>query len=225
MPATVRPPAAESDTADRILDAADRLLGRFGYRKMTVDDLAKEAGIGKGTVYLSFRSKEDIALACIDRMAERLRMRLESIAAENGPPADRLRRMLVLRVLHRFDYARGHSARLDELMAAIRAQLIARRTRHFEAEAAIVSGVLAGAGIPRIDPDAAAEAMITATNALLPYSLSARELGRRPEIERRATTVAELVVRGVVAPTAHAVGAVAAQPPVPEPPRPRRNPS
>lgn len=225
MPATARPPAVESDTADRILDAADRLLGRFGYRKMTVDDLAREAGIGKGTVYLSFRSKEDIALACIDRMAERLRMRLESIAAEAGPPADRLRRMLVLRVLHRFDYARGHSARLDELMAAIRAQLIARRTRHFEAEAAIVAGVLAGAGIPRIDPDAAAEAMITATNALLPYSLSARELGRRPEIERRATTVAELVVRGVVAPTVAAPAAAAHTPIVPEPPRPRRNPS
>ena len=221
MPATARSHAAETDTADRILDAADRLLGRFGYRKMTVDDLAREAGIGKGTVYLSFRSKEEVALACIDRMAERLRMRLESIAAESGPPADRLRRILVLRVLHRFDYARGHSARLDELMAAIRAELIARRTRHFEAEAAIVAGVLAGAGIPRIDPEAAAEAMITATNALLPYSLSARELGRRAEIERRAAVVAELVVRGVVAPTAAAARGSS----VPEPSRPRRIPS
>ena len=221
MPVATRSPAVETDAADRILDAADRLLGRFGYRKMTVDDLAKEAGIGKGTVYLSFRSKEEIALACIDRMAARLRLRLQSIAAEAGPPADRLRRMLVLRVLHRFDYARGHSARLDELMAAIRAELIARRTRHFEAEAQIVASVLAGAGIPRIDPVAASEAMITATNALLPYSLSARELGRRTEIERRATTVAELVVRGVVAPTAIAPHL----PPVPEAPRPRRIPS
>lgn len=221
MPATSRPFAAESATADRILDAADRLLGRFGYRKMTVDDLAREAGIGKGTVYLSFRSKEEIALACIDRMAGRLRIRLESIAAEAGPPADRLRRILVLRVMHRFDYARGHSARLDELLAAIRTELIARRTRHFAAEATIVASVIAGAGIPRIDPNAAAEAMITATNALLPYSLSARELGRRAEIETRATTVAELVVRGIVAPTA----ASSRPPSIPEPPRPRRNPS
>ena len=222
MPATARPHAAEPDTADRILDAADRLLGRFGYRKMTVDDLAREAGIGKGTVYLSFRSKEEVALACIDRMAERLRLRLESIAAESGPPADRLRRILVMRVMHRFDYARGHSARLDELMAAIRAGLIARRTRHFAAEAAIVAGVLAGAGIPRIDPEAAAEAMITATNALLPYSLSARELGRRAEIERRAGAVAELVVRGVVAPNSAATRGSTV---IPDSPRPRRNPS
>ena len=221
MTAAARSHAAESDPADRILDAADRLLGRFGYRKMTVDDLAREAGIGKGTVYLSFRSKEEVALGCIDRMAERLRLRLAAIAAESGPPADRLRRILVLRVMHRFDYARGHSARLDELMAAIRPELIARRTRHFELEAGIVAGVLAGAGIPRIDPEAAGEAMITATNALLPYSLSARELGRRAEIERRATVVAELVVRGVVAPTAAATRGSS----VPKPSRPRRIPS
>src|SRR5437763_1237801 len=45
--------------AGRILDAADRLLARYGYQKMTVDDLAREAGIGKGTVYLSFPGKSE----------------------------------------------------------------------------------------------------------------------------------------------------------------------
>jgi AcrR family transcriptional regulator len=34
----------------RILDAAERLLERYGYRKMTVEELASEAGIGKGSV-------------------------------------------------------------------------------------------------------------------------------------------------------------------------------
>ena len=35
---------------DAILDATDDLLTRFGYRKMTIDDLAQTVGIGKGTV-------------------------------------------------------------------------------------------------------------------------------------------------------------------------------
>ena len=70
--------------AEKILDAADRLLARFGYRKMTVEDLAKEAGIGKGTVYLSFDAKPDIALACIDRMVARLLARLEAITTQRG---------------------------------------------------------------------------------------------------------------------------------------------
>jgi len=78
--------------AERILDAADRLLVQFGYKKMTVESLAKEAGIGKGTVYLSFESKADVALACIDRMAARLLQRLSAIGAEEGPPERQLHR-------------------------------------------------------------------------------------------------------------------------------------
>ena len=87
---TPAPPAR-----DRILDAADRLLARFGYRKMTVDDLAHEAGIGKGTVYLFFRTKEEVALCCIDRMVDRLLERLEAIGAGRGSVEHRLRQMLL----------------------------------------------------------------------------------------------------------------------------------
>jgi AcrR family transcriptional regulator len=43
--------------ADRILDAAGELLLRFGHRKVTIDDIAKQARIGKGTVYLHWRTK------------------------------------------------------------------------------------------------------------------------------------------------------------------------
>src|SRR6266478_8514838 len=102
---TAWPPAA-----GRILDAADHLMARYGYRKMTVDDLAREAGIGKGTVYLSFPGKSDVALACIDRMVARLLERLERLAGGPGPPARRIAAMLVERVMHRLDYARPHSA-------------------------------------------------------------------------------------------------------------------
>ena len=45
-------------TREAILDATDRLLARYGFKKMTIDDLAREEGIGKGSVYLHFPSKE-----------------------------------------------------------------------------------------------------------------------------------------------------------------------
>jgi AcrR family transcriptional regulator len=190
-------------TALRILDAADRLLGRFGFRRMTIDDLAKEAGIGKGTVYLSFRSKEDVALACIDRMVRDLLAALESIAREDRPAPERLHRMLVLRVVHRFDYARHHHESIDELLAALRPRLLERRAQHFAAETRVLAAVVAqgtGAGtLTARSPRATAEAMILATNALLPYSLGVRELGRRAEIVRRAARVADLVLHGVIA--------------------------
>lgn len=195
--------AAAPEAAHRILDAADRLIARFGYRKMTIDDLAREAGIGKGTVYLSFDSKETIALACIDRMVERLIAKLREIAVGPADPAGRVRAMLVERVMHRFDYARPHSDSLDALLASIRPRLLERRREYFQAEADVFAEVLAegrarGAFAVR-DPRVAARALIEATNSLLPYSLSVHELGRREEIERRAEHIADLLLKGTVA--------------------------
>ncbi|HVV12791.1 MAG TPA: helix-turn-helix domain-containing protein [Amycolatopsis sp.] len=46
------------ERAERILDAAAELLLRFGYRKVTIDDVATQAGIGKGTVYLHWKTRE-----------------------------------------------------------------------------------------------------------------------------------------------------------------------
>ncbi|MEB3369558.1 TetR/AcrR family transcriptional regulator [Saccharopolyspora mangrovi] len=56
-----------ADRADRILDAAAELMVRLGYRKVTIDDIARRAEIGKGTVYLHWRTKEQLFEALIMR--------------------------------------------------------------------------------------------------------------------------------------------------------------
>src|SRR6185503_8339659 len=91
------------EVREAILDATDRFLSRFGYKKMTIDDLAQEVGIGKGSVYLHFSSKEDIALSHIDRIIDRLKKNLSAIASRPIPADERLKLMLVERVLFRFD--------------------------------------------------------------------------------------------------------------------------
>jgi len=50
---------------DRILDAAMAVLARWGFRKTTVDDVAREAGVGKGTIYLHWKDKEELFRAAI----------------------------------------------------------------------------------------------------------------------------------------------------------------
>ncbi|WP_327087172.1 TetR/AcrR family transcriptional regulator [Nonomuraea sp. NBC_01738] len=57
------------DRADRILDAAAELLLRLGYRKVTIDDIAQRAAIGKGTVYLHWRTKQKLFEALFLREA------------------------------------------------------------------------------------------------------------------------------------------------------------
>lgn len=51
----------------RILDAATRLIAHYGYDKTTVGDIAHEAGVSKGAVYLHWASKDDLFTALLLR--------------------------------------------------------------------------------------------------------------------------------------------------------------
>ncbi len=59
------------DKKTLILEAADNLFHRYGYAKTSLDDIAKEAGMGKGTIYYHFESKEDIFFGVVEQYAER----------------------------------------------------------------------------------------------------------------------------------------------------------
>src|SRR6185437_16833246 len=134
--------APKSAVKDAILDATDRLLARFGYRKMTVEDIAAEAGIGKGTIYLHFSSKEEVVLSHIDRIVDRLRERLKEIAGSDATAAERLRLMLLTRVLFRFDSIQHYTQSLNDLLAVLRPGLLSRRAQYFDSEAKIFAQVL-----------------------------------------------------------------------------------
>src|ERR1700719_3973000 len=57
-----------TDKRDRILDAAQKLFVRYGVKRTSIDDVAREAGIAKGTVYLSFKTKAELFAAIADRL-------------------------------------------------------------------------------------------------------------------------------------------------------------
>jgi AcrR family transcriptional regulator len=188
---------------DAILDATDRLLARFGYRKMTVEDIAVEAGIGKGTIYLHFASKEEVVLSHVDRIVDRLKQQHLAIIARSEITApERIRQMLLARVLFRFDSIQHYTQSLNDLLAALRPGLLARRAKYFEEEARIFAEVLAegrASGEFQFDNElAAARALLEATNGLLPYSLSTSELGEREEVKRRASAIADLLLQGLL---------------------------
>ena len=194
--------APKEAVKDAILDATDRLLARFGYRKMTVEDIAAEAGIGKGTVYLHFISKEEVVLSHIDRIVDRLKERLKAIARSDESAAERLRLMLLTRVLFRFDSIQHYTQSLNDLLAVLRPGLLSRRAQYFEAEAQIFAEVLlAGRQQGEFsfdDAHSTAHALLQATNGMLPYSLSTTELGERKEVEQRTLDVADLMLNGVL---------------------------
>jgi AcrR family transcriptional regulator len=208
-----------------ILDAVDDQLERVGYARMTIEEVARTAGVGKGSIYLHFASKEDLALSSIDRLVRRLLVQLAGIADEPGPPVQRLRRMLETRVLFRFDHVRQDAVSLDEMLAVLRGALLQRREEWFERESALLARVIAEGRAPAggrglvdaADPAClrAARALVTATNALLPYSLSKAELGRRSLLAERVAVVADLLLLGLF-PASSLDGPVADSPPTVE---------
>ena len=58
--------------AERILDAAAELMLRWGYNKTTIDDIARQAGVAKGTIYLHWKTREDLFTALMRREYIRL---------------------------------------------------------------------------------------------------------------------------------------------------------
>ncbi|MCC6616948.1 MAG: TetR/AcrR family transcriptional regulator [Anaerolineae bacterium] len=72
--------ARNTEREQRILDAALTLITHYGYDKTTVDDIAREAGISKGAIYLHFKSKvalfEALVLRESDLLAEELIQRV-----------------------------------------------------------------------------------------------------------------------------------------------------
>ena len=197
----MRATATRVDVREAILDAADRLLARYGYKKMTVDDLAADAGIGKGSVYLHFSSKEDVVISHVDRIVDRLCVKMEQIAAKDAPAAVRLRAMLIERVVFRLQAVQHYTEALNDLAAAIRPKLLERRAEHFAREARLLQRVVAeGRRDGEFDAAggaATARALVEATNALLPYSLSPQELGDVAEVRRRISVIADLLVGGL----------------------------
>ena len=75
------PPA--SALAQRILETARVHISKLGLRAVTMDDLARELGISKKTLYLHFPSKDAIVEQIVDLLGRTMRARFDAILADS----------------------------------------------------------------------------------------------------------------------------------------------
>src|SRR2546422_10882088 len=72
----------------QIIDAAIRVFARTGYYNSRVSDIAREAGIASGTIYLYFKTKDEILVTLFrEKMAEWVALVRRELAAERNPLA------------------------------------------------------------------------------------------------------------------------------------------
>jgi TetR/AcrR family transcriptional regulator len=81
-------PAANRRT-QRILEAATSLFGRYGFQRTSVDLIAAEAGVAKGTVYAHFDDKEAVFRAVCRHVCDELIAHATSASAAEGDPVER----------------------------------------------------------------------------------------------------------------------------------------
>ena len=84
-----RPDVSQKRMA-QILDAATVVFARSGVHQSSMDDIAREVGLSKGSLYVYFESKDDIIAAIQERLLNVDLDALQSILAAPGPASRRL---------------------------------------------------------------------------------------------------------------------------------------
>ncbi len=129
------------DVRSRIIRAARVSFGRHGFRKTSLADVAKEARMGKSSLYHYFSNKEELFRAVVTAEMEVLSQRVQEAVSKEDLPKAKLRafvltRMRVLRELANA-YASLHEEYLDHLGFVDRF-----REQAFQAEVEMIRSIL-----------------------------------------------------------------------------------
>jgi TetR/AcrR family transcriptional regulator, regulator of autoinduction and epiphytic fitness len=167
---------SRGDTESRraaILDAALRVFGQYGYRRTSMDDIAREAEIGKGTIYLSFASKEVVFRALSQRLAQQMLAGAEAASRAPGTTADKLAAMHAAWFGSYAEMVRHspHAAELLDAKHRLSADLVAEPASRYKRLVRDVLAEAAAAGELDLEPagltaDTTAELLIASARGL-----------------------------------------------------------
>jgi TetR/AcrR family fatty acid metabolism transcriptional regulator len=86
------------DKRDRILKAAIKVFAKNGFYATRVSEIANEAGVADGTIYLYFKNKDDVLITIFEDGIERLVAILREVAESDEPFERRITRIVELQL-------------------------------------------------------------------------------------------------------------------------------
>jgi AcrR family transcriptional regulator len=189
----------EREKRESILSAATRLFARFGFKKTSVDQIAKDAGVAKGTVYLAADTKEDLFYQSIHR---EVRTYTAEIAKLIDPrkPADQLLMETTLaglayvesRPLVRDLVFGNHQLILPEWADRLEELRAVGRTNHLE-----ILRLGVRQGLFRADLDVEGVAEILEDVAIATHVFHARGEHKDERIGKRMAVAFDLLMNGI----------------------------
>ncbi|MDQ3033984.1 MAG: TetR/AcrR family transcriptional regulator [Myxococcota bacterium] len=185
----------------RIVRAAAELFLKQGYRKTSIEDIARKAEVGKGTVYLHFESKGDLLIHVIATEKQVLMKRLEPLLKGEIPEPERLPYYLELILTSAREMPLG--ARLLsgdlELFAALE-DIGAERIAQNRAEGALWMMELIESAAPGVwsDEEKRARADVLTTLGFFSAMLLDERIRGERSLDDFAATLAHMLTYGVV---------------------------
>jgi AcrR family transcriptional regulator len=190
----------ETLTPDRILEATEDVLRRYGPAKATVVDVARVLGVSHGSVYRHYRTKAALREAVTQRWLDQAHATLQAIAEGSGPASERLRAWLAAL----FASKRRKAGDDPELFATYMALAVENSgvvERHIASMVGQIS-VIVGAGVAggefaAADVAATAQAVWDASGRF--HDPAHAVDWTRPGIDDAFAAVCELILRGLKA--------------------------
>ena len=182
---------------EQILEAALRLFRRYGFRKTTVDEIASEAGIGKGSVYLEFPSKEDVFFALLEEHEKGIQGEVQRIAASDADLCRKLTDVALVRP--RRNYVEMEQLpEAFEMLAALRGRLADRVRPYQEQCVQAVAGLLREGGeagrFRLADTEGAARTFYSAFDVSFVFAMHGMD---EATMDRALRGLADLLISGL----------------------------
>jgi len=104
----------EKDVREIIVEVAQRIFARFGFRKTTMDEIAKAAHKAKSSIYHYFKSKEEIFQAIVEKESQLLKAEIIKAMSREDTPQKKLHAYVITRMYALRHLANFYSALKDE---------------------------------------------------------------------------------------------------------------
>src|ERR1700679_24787 len=197
-----RPPTRTARTGDkreRILDAAVRVFAKKGFHATRVSEVAKAAGVADGTIYLYFKSKDQLLVSLFEDRVERLLTFLQTEIPPTAGAAEKLRRIIELQLgllEGERDLAEVITVILRQSTKLMKEYAAPKFTAYLDAIARVVAdGQANGELRGDVSPHLAARAIFGALDGItMTWALGKADRGG---LVRASGQLAELVLRGL----------------------------
>ncbi|MGZ3419178.1 MAG: TetR/AcrR family transcriptional regulator [Polyangiales bacterium] len=121
------------DKRERIVRAATTLFNRYGFKRTSVDLLAREAGVAKPTVYAYFDDKEAIFRAVVEHVCDELEAAARAASESDAPIEERVAAMLSAKFTRYWElvHASPHAQELIDSQGRLGAEIVQKADRAY----------------------------------------------------------------------------------------------